>query len=128
MTALKVIATDKAPSAIGPYSQAVQTGNLLFTSGALPVDPATGKLVEGPIADHAEQAIKNLEAVVAEAGATLQDVVKVSVFLADLKNYPAVNEVYAKYFTEPCPARSAYQVAALPLGAEIEIEAIVRIK
>lgn len=123
-----VIATDNAPGAIGPYSQAVMTWNLLFTSGQLPIDPATGKMVEGFIADRAHQTLKNLAAVVEAAGATLDDVVKTTVFLADIGDFQEVNAVYAEYFSPPFPARSAFQVAALPLGADIEIEAVVVVK
>lgn len=123
-----VIDTDKAPGAIGPYSQAVRVDNLLFTSGQLPVDPTTGTLLEGSIADCTHQVIKNLAAVIEAAGGTLSDVVKTTVYLADLANFQEVNAVYAEYFSEPFPARSAFQVAALPLGAGIEVEAVVHIK
>ncbi len=128
MNEKKAIETSKAPGAVGPYSQAIKAGNLLFTSGQLPIDPATGKMAEGTITDRAHQAIKNLAAIVEEAGGKLDDVVKTTVFLADIADFQAVNEVYAQYFPAPFPARSAYQVAALPLGADIEIEAIVLIK
>jgi len=120
----KAISTDKAPAAIGPYSQAVVTGNFLFTSGALPIDPATGKMVEGSIQGRAHQVFKNIEAITAEAGTSLENAVKVTVFLADIGDFAAVNEIYAQYFKEPFPARSAFQVAALPLGADLEVEAI----
>lgn len=122
------IATDKAPGAIGPYSQAVMTGNLLFTSGQLPIDPETGKMVEGTVEDRTHQALKNLTAIVEAAGATLKDVVKTTVFLANIADFQTVNAVYAEYFSSPFPARSAFQVAALPLGSDIEIEAIVAVK
>ncbi len=122
------IETSNAPGAIGPYSQAVRTGDLLFTSGQLPVDPVTGKMVEGSISDSAHQVFKNLTAVIEAAGGKLEDVVKTTVFLADLAHFQEVNAVYAEYFTTPFPARSAFQVAALPLGAGIEIEAVVLIK
>lgn len=122
------IATDNAPGAIGPYSQAVMTGNLLFTSGQLPIDPATGKMVEGTVEDRTHQALKNLTAIVEAAGATLRDVVKTTVFLSNIDDFQAVNGVYAEYFSSPFPARSAFQVAALPLGSDIEIEAIVAVK
>ena len=125
MTPKKAISTSNAPGAIGPYSQAIASGNLLFTSGQLPIDPATGKMAEGSVADHAHQAIKNLIAIIEAAGGSLDNVVKTSVFLADIGDFQAVNAVYAEYFSTPLPARSAYQVAALPLGADIEIEAIV---
>ena len=124
----KVISTDKAPGAVGPYSQAIMAGNLVFSSGQLPIDPATGKMPEGPIAVRAHQVFKNLQAIAQEAGGTLADVVKTTVLLADIKDFQAVNEVYAEYFKTPYPARSAFQVAALPLGADIEVEAIILIK
>ncbi len=124
----EAIATDKAPGAIGPYSQAVMTGNLLFTSGQLPIDPANGKMVEGTVEDRTHQALKNLSAIVEAAGATMSDVVKTTVFLSNIDDFQAVNTVYAEYFSSPFPARSAFQVAALPLGSDIEIEAIVAVK
>lgn len=118
------IATDKAPAAIGPYSQAVQTGSLLFTSGQLPIDPATGTIPDSDIQDHADIVFRNLAAIAEEAGTSLDQAVKTTVFLSDIDNFAAVNEVYANYFKTPFPARSAFQVAALPLGADIEVEAI----
>lgn len=121
------IETTNAPGAVGPYSQAIKTDNLLFTSGQLPIDPETGKIVEGSVSDRAHQVLKNLTAVVEAAGAKLEDVVKTTVFLADIGDFQAVNAVYAEYFSTPFPARSAFQVAALPLGADIEIEAVVLI-
>jgi 2-iminobutanoate/2-iminopropanoate deaminase len=127
MAEKKTIATSKAPGAIGPYSQAVGVEGLLFVSGQLPIDPATGKIPEGPIVDRAHQMLKNLKAIVEEAGGTLNDVVKTTVFMTDLSAFKAVNEVYAQYFDAPFPARSAVQVAALPLGSDIEMEAIVSI-
>jgi len=120
----KAISTNKAPGAIGPYSQAIVTGNLLFTSGQLPIDPATGKMVEGSVQDRAHQALKNVEAIASEAGTSMDKAVKVTVFLADINDFASVNEVYAQYFKEPFPARSAFQVAALPLGADLEVEAV----
>ncbi len=120
----KIIKTDKAPAAIGPYSQGVVTGNLLFTSGQLPIDPVTGKLVDGTIDDKARMAFKNLEAIAEAAGTNFSKAIKTTVFLADINNFKAVNGVYAQYFKEPFPARSAFQVGALPLGADIEVEAI----
>ncbi|MBM9515153.1 RidA family protein [Desulfogranum marinum] len=122
-----VIETGKAPGAIGPYSQAIKTGNLLFTSGQLPIDPVTGKMVEGSTADRAHQVLRNLAAVIESAGGKLDDVVKTTVFLANIDDFQEVNTVYAEYFSSPFPARSAFQVAALPLGADIEIEAVVLI-
>jgi 2-iminobutanoate/2-iminopropanoate deaminase len=122
------IETSNAPGAIGPYSQGMRTGDLLFTSGQLPIDPTTGKMVEGSVADRAHQAIKNLKAVIEAAGGGLTDVVKTTVFLSDIGDLQEVNTVYAEYFEAPFPARSAFQVAALPLGADLEIEAVVAIK
>jgi 2-iminobutanoate/2-iminopropanoate deaminase len=122
------IETSNAPGAIGPYSQGMRTGDLLFTSGQLPIDPTTGKMVDGSVADRAHQAIKNLRAVIEAAGGGLGDVVKTTVFLSDIGDFQEVNTVYAEYFEAPFPARSAFQVAALPLGADLEIEAVVAIK
>ncbi len=122
-----IIATSKAPAAIGPYSQAISTGQLLFTSGQLPIDPTTGKIPEGSIEDRAHIVFQNLKAIAEEAGASLDSVVKTTVFLADINDFQAVNQVYAQYFKEPFPARSAFQVAALPLGADIEVEAIIQL-
>lgn len=121
------VKTDRAPAAIGPYSQGVVSGNLLFTSGQLPIDPATGKIPEGSIEDKAHIVFKNLEAIAKEAGTSLDNAVKTTVFLADIANFQAVNSVYAQYFKEPYPARSAFQVAALPLGADVEVEAIFQL-
>ena len=124
----KVIESSDAPGAVGPYSQAIQVGNLMFTSGQLPLNPTTGKIQEGPISIRAHQAIKNLSSIILEAGASLDDVVKTTVFLTDIADFQEVNTIYSEYFKSPHPARSAFQVAALPLGADIEIEAIVLIK
>jgi 2-iminobutanoate/2-iminopropanoate deaminase len=121
------IKTERAPAAIGPYSQGVVSGNLLFTSGQLPIDPATGKIPEGSIEDKAHIVFKNLEAIAKEAGTSLDNAVKTTVYLADIANFQAVNSVYAQYFKEPYPARSAFQVAALPLGADVEVEAIFQL-
>lgn len=123
----KPVKTDKAPAAIGPYSQGIITGNLVFTSGQLPIDPATGKIPEGPIEDRAHLVFKNLDALAKEAGTSLDAAVKTTVYLADIKDFAAVNQVYAQYFKEPFPARSAVQVAALPLGADIEVEAVFQL-
>lgn len=120
----KAVKTDKAPAAIGPYSQGVISGNFLFTSGQLPIDPAIGKIPEGTIEEHAHLVFKNIAAIAKSAGTSLDNAVKVTVFLADIANFQAVNGVYAEYFKEPFPARSAFQVAALPLGAPLEIEAV----
>lgn len=120
----KTISTEKAPAAIGPYSQAVVTGSLLYTSGQLPIDPETGKIPEGPIEDRAHIVFKNLAAISEASGTSLDKAVKTTVFLADIADFVAVNKVYGEYFKEPFPARSAFQVAALPLGADIEVEAV----
>jgi 2-iminobutanoate/2-iminopropanoate deaminase len=118
------IATEKAPAAIGPYSQAVSVGDLMFLSGQLALDPATGALVEGGIREQTEQAFRNIEAILAKAGLTTENVVKTTVFLADINDFAAMNEVYAKHFSGDYPARSAVQVAALPKGGLVEIECI----
>ncbi|WP_165174792.1 RidA family protein [Desulfovibrio sp. ZJ369] len=120
----EVISTKNAPAAVGPYSQAVRAGNLLFLSGQVPLDPATGKLVEGDIAAQAAQACKNLLAVLESQGLTADNVLKTTVFITDMSKFPLVNEVYKQYFMAPCPARSCVEVSALPLGAQVEIEAI----
>ncbi len=119
-----IISTDKAPAAIGPYSQAVRTGNLLFTAGQVGLDPATGNLVEGGVQAQTERAMQNLQAVLAAAGATFANVVKTTVFLADMADFAVMNEVYGRYVTPNPPARSTFQVAALPRGALVEIEMI----
>lgn len=118
------IASENAPAALGPYSAGIASGNLAFLSGQLGLDPSTGELAEGVVA-QAEQALKNIEALLTAAGATFGNVVKTTVFLADIADFNAVNEVYGARFTEPYPARSAVQVAALPKGALVEIECIV---
>ena len=121
----EVISTDKAPAAVGPYSQAIRAaGDLLFLSGQVPLDPATGKLVEGGIEEQAARACKNLAAVLESQGLSLDNVVKTTVFITDISNFPKVNEVYKQYFKAPCPARSCVEVRALPLGVQVEIEAI----
>ena len=122
------IETDKAPAAVGPYSQAIAIDGLLFTSGVIPIDPKTGTLPEADITGHTHQVLKNLSAVARAGGATLSQAVKVTVFLRDMAHFQAVNAVYAEYFQPPYPARSAIGVAALPLGAEIEIEAVFTLK
>jgi len=122
---LRAIATDNAPSAIGPYSQAVSTGTLLFVSGQIPLDPGTGKLIDGGIEIRTEQILKNIEAIAREAGTDLSRVVKTTVFLTDLNAFQRFNAVYARFFDSCPPARSTVQVAALPLNSDIEIEAII---
>lgn len=120
----QIIATDKAPAAIGPYSQAIQTGNLIFTSGMIPIDPATNTLVEGDITVQAKQAIGNLEALLQASGSDLDHVIKTTVFIKDMNDFGKVNEVYASFFTKDCPARSCVEVARLPKDVLIEIEAV----
>lgn len=121
----KIIATDKAPAAIGPYSQAIEVNGFLFTSGVIPIVPETGELVEGGIEKRAEQAIGNLAALIKEAGADINNTIKTTVFIKDMNDFAKVNEIYAKYFTENYPARSCVEVARLPKDVLIEIEAIV---
>lgn len=124
--AREVIQTNKAPAAIGPYSQAiaVPAGRMVFCSGQIPLDPATGQLVTGDIALETERVMKNLEAVLAQAGATFANVVRCGIFLTDLNDFAKVNEVYAKSFPSSPPARATVQVSALPKGARVEIDAI----
>ena len=124
---LKSIATPDAPSAIGPYSQGVVSDELLFISGQLPLDPETGEFVEGGIEDMTHQVIKNTRAIARSAGTDLNRTIKTTIFLTDLANFAAVNQVYAEYFTETLPARAVVQVAALPKGGEIEMESIVQL-
>lgn len=119
--------TDKAPAAIGSYSQAVRCGNTVYLSGQIPLVPATGALVEGDIETHIARVFDNISAVIDAAGGTLDDVVKLNVYLTDLGNFPHVNAVMGRYFNEPFPARAAIGVAALPKGAEVEIDAIVEL-
>ncbi len=119
-----VIHTDKAPAAIGPYSQGICCGNLIFTAGQIPIDPTTGKLINGSFEEQVNQVLHNLSGILSSAGSSLDQVVKFTVFVTDLSNFPVLNQVFAQYFKEDPPARSAVQVAALPLGAEVEIEAI----
>lgn len=121
---LKTISTAKAPAAIGPYSQAVQAGNLLFCSGQIPLDPASGEVVAGDIRRQAEQVMENITAVLAAAGTSLNEVVKATVFLADMNDFGAVNEVYGRYFSGHKPARSTVAVMGLPRGVLLEIEVV----
>jgi len=120
----EVIATDKAPKAIGPYSQAVAAGGLIFTSGQIPLDPVTQQMVIGDVKAQTERVMENLAAVLQSAGVGFGDVVKASIFLADLNDFAAVNEVYGKRFPKNPPARSTVQVTALPKGARVEIDLI----
>ena len=119
----KIIATDQAPAAVGPYSQAVLVNGLLFVSGQIPVNPADGSVAES-IEDPSHQALKNVGAILAEVGLGYEDVVKTTVLLADIADFKAMNAVYAEYFTQDKPARACFQVAALPLGVKVEIEVI----
>ncbi|WP_312203388.1 RidA family protein [Anaerospora hongkongensis] len=119
-----VVTTDKAPAAIGPYSQAIQTGGLLFISGQIPVDPATGEVVTGDVAAQTRQAIKNIIAILQSQGIGLENVVKATVFLTDMNDFPIVNQVYGEYFPQAAPARSCVQVAQLPKDVSVEIETI----
>ncbi len=119
-----IIATDRAPKAIGPYSQAVRAGNLVFASGQIPIDPDTGEFVAGGIAEQTEQVLRNLTAVFEAAGLGLNQVIKTTVFLADMDDFTAMNEVYGRFFAEQPPARATVQAARLPRDARVEIEAI----
>ena len=120
----EIIATEDAPRAIGPYSQAVRAGNFVFASGQIPIDPATGEFVPGGIAEQTEQVLKNLTALFAAAGVGLDQIVKTTVFLADMNDFTAMNEVYGRFFSEAPPARATVQAARLPRDAKVEIEAI----
>ncbi len=120
-----IVQTDEAPAAIGAYSQAVKAGELLFCSGQIPLDPATGELVEGPPAEQARRCLDNLEAICRASGSRLARAVRMTIYLADIADFAAVNEVYAGYFTADPPARVALQAAALPRGAAVEIDAVV---
>lgn len=121
----EIISTDNAPQAIGPYSQAVKTGNLIFISGQIPLDPKTGDIVDGTVEDQANQVLENIKSICEAAGHGLEDIVKITIFLTDLGNFATVNEVMKKYFKEPYPARATVEISGLPLGVEVEIEAIV---
>jgi 2-iminobutanoate/2-iminopropanoate deaminase len=124
----QIMNTENAPAPIGPYNQAVKSGHLLYTSGQIPIDPATGDMVAGGIREQAIQVLENLKAVVEAAGATLEDTIKTTVFLADMADFPELNIVYAEYFGEAtAPARSTIQVAALPKDALVEIELVAKI-
>ena len=125
---MKTINTKKAPSAIGPYSQAIQVGNLIYTSGQIPIDPATGAFVEGGIKEQTRQSLTNIKAILEEAGVTMSHVVKTTVFMADMGDFADMNTVYAEFFTEPYPARSAVAVKSLPKGARVEIEVVAEIE
>lgn len=120
----KAISTPAAPAAIGPYSQAVQAGGTVYVSGQLPIDPATGAFAGDDIASQTRQSLTNIQAILAQAGLTMADAAKTTVLLADIADFGAMNEVYAQFFAEPFPARAAFQAAALPRGAKVEIECV----
>lgn len=123
----EIISTDKAPAAIGPYSQAVKTGNLIFTSGQIPIDPATNTLVEGGIEVQARRVMENVKAILAARGAGMDQIVKTVVFIKDMNDFAKVNEIYAEYFTGNYPARSCVEVARLPKDVLIEMEAVAEV-
>jgi 2-iminobutanoate/2-iminopropanoate deaminase len=123
----EIIATDQAPAAVGPYSQAVRVGDFIYTAGQIPLVPETGKLVEGDIEAQTRQVMQNLSAVLEEAGSSLDNVVKTTIYVTDLADFAAINQVYGSFFADSPPARSTVQVAALPLGANVEIEMIALI-
>lgn len=120
----KIINTDKAPSALGPYSQAVKAGDFIYVSGQIPIDPSTGEFAGNDIKTQTKQSLENIKAILESAGATLENVVKTNVFLSDMNNFTPMNEVYGTYFKTECPARAAVEVARLPKDAMVEIEAI----
>ena len=120
-----IISTDKAPAAIGPYSQAVKAGSTVYFSGQIPLDPATGNLVEGDVAAQAHQVFRNLQAVAAAAGGTLSDFVRVGIYVTDLASFATVNAVMTEYFQAPFPARSTIEVSALPKAAQVEVDAVM---
>lgn len=120
----QTVSTKDAPAAIGPYSQAIRSGNTIYVSGQIPIDPATGEFAGADIATQTRQSLTNIKNILAAAGAKMSDVVKTTVLLSDIANFTAMNEVYAEFFTEPYPARAAFQAAAIPKGALVEIEAI----
>ena len=119
-----VISTTNAPAAIGPYSQAIRVGNIIFTSGQIPIDPATGSFVEGGIKEQTRQSLLNVQAILNEAGTTMDHVIKTTVFMADMNDFAEMNSVYSEFFNTPYPARSAVAVKTLPKGALVEIEVI----
>jgi 2-iminobutanoate/2-iminopropanoate deaminase len=124
----EIVQTDRAPKAVGPYSQAVRAGNFVFTAGQIPLDPVSGKLVEGSIREQTIRAMENLRAVLTASGTDFSKVVKTTVFLDDLSNFAQFNEVYAGYFPKDPPARSTFQVGGLPLGAKVEIEMVALVE
>lgn len=124
---MQAIHTEKAPKAIGPYSQAIKVGNLVFASGQVPIVPATGEFVEGGIKEQTRQSLTNAKAILEEAGTSLSKVVKTTVYLSDMANFAAMNKVYAEFFTQPYPARSAVAVKTLPKNALVEVECIAEL-
>lgn len=120
----QIVSSKNAPAAIGPYSQGIRAGGMVFLSGQIPLDPATGQMVEGDVVAQTERVMKNLSAVLEAAGCTFEDVVRTTIYLIDLKDFQAVNEIYAKHFSAAPPARATVQVAALPRGSKVEIDAI----
>jgi len=123
----QAISTPQAPAAIGPYSQAIRVGNLVFTSGQIPIDPATGVFVEGGIKEQTRQSLSNVRAILQEAGLSMANVVKTTVFMADMNDFADMNAIYAEFFAEPYPARSAVAVKTLPKGALVEIEVVAEL-
>ncbi len=124
---MEIVQTDNAPKAIGPYSQAIKSGQLVFTAGQIPLDPSTGKLVEGDIRVQTKRVLDNLVAVLEAAGSSMAQVIKTTCFLSDMADFPAFNEVYAEYFSANKPARSTVQVAQLPLNARVEVECVAQL-
>lgn len=123
----EAVHTNQAPEAIGPYSQAIKAGDTIYVSGQIPINPETGEFVQGDIKDLTRRSLTNIKNILAEAGASMKDVVKTTVLLADIADFTAMNEVYAEFFEAPYPARSAFQAGALPKGAKVEIEVIAKI-
>jgi len=128
MASKEAVFTDRAPRPVGPYSQAVKAGNLLFISGQIPIDPRTGELVRGDFKSAVRRVMENLKAIVEAAGATMDDVVKVTVYIRDISKFGEFNEVYSKYFRGPPPARVVVEVSNLPLNADVEVEAIALLR
>ena len=124
---MKAISTTKAPAAIGPYSQAIKVGNLVYTSGQIPIDPTTGVFVGGGIKEQTRQSLTNIKAILAEVGLSMSNVVKTTVFMADMNDFADMNAIYAEFFSEPYPARSAIAIKTLPKGALVEIEVVAEV-
>lgn len=124
---ISVVNTDQAPAAIGPYSQAVVAGNMLFVSGQIPLDPSTGETVDGDISGQTKRVLENLKAVIEAAGSRMSHVVKVTIYLTDMKQFSVVNEIYGSYFSAPYPARACVQVSELPKGVQVEMDAIAQL-